>query len=302
MKLSLHAFVAVLVLPVAVLIISSQTMSPVQAQSDTSAIMAATECTPHPQVQTAPAPSGGALQVHIEATPLNTSQPNLLRGVRFGTFQNAQVTLNGQLIASGATFTALAGSNAVDFTVERALPGQAMTVPLTILDGCGEWPTFVGAGTDAQVVRPAVAPQPVVLLPSSDRGHYAPGNTLILYGDMVVGAPGPTTCKLESRFRPGQGVVFRMTALNPAEGTFDETAQLEVRIPYGPDGVNLKMDYRGDDTDRAPRPGFWTVRWNVPLGAQPQTLRFTVHATDAQGRTGTWAPFDIARSTLKIVN
>jgi hypothetical protein len=156
-------------------------------------------------------------------------------------------------------------------------------------------------GTAVQDFQLADPPPPVVLPPANDKGHYAPGNTLILYGDMVVGAPGPTTCKLESRYRPGQGVVFRMTAFNPAMGEFDETAQLTVRIPYGSAGVNLPMRYRGNDATN-PRPGFWTARWNVPLDAQPQVLRFTVHATDAQGRTGTWAPFNITSSMLTIVN
>jgi len=157
------------------------------------------------------------------------------------------------------------------------------------------------AETATRDVQLADPPPPVVVLPSNDKGHYAPGNTLILYGDMVVGAPSLTTCKLESRYKPGQGIVFRMTALNPAKGEFDETAELTVHIPYGSAGIDLPMRYRGNDATN-PRPGFWTARWNVPSDAQPQVLRFTVHATDAQGRTGTWAPFDIASSTLQIVN
>jgi hypothetical protein len=36
-----------------------------------------------------------------------------------------------------------------DFTVERATPGQPTTIPFTVLDGCGEWPTFVGGGANA---------------------------------------------------------------------------------------------------------------------------------------------------------
>jgi hypothetical protein len=162
-------------------------------------------------------------------------------------------------------------------------------------------PVQAQSETPAVDVQLADPPPPVVLPPSNDKGFYAPGNTLLLYGDMVVGAPGPTTCKLESRYRPGQGVVFRMTALNPAQGEFDETAQLTVHIPYGSAGIDLPMRYRGNDAAN-PRPGFWTARWNVPSDAQPQVLRFTVHATDAQGRTGTWAPYNITSSMLTIAN
>jgi hypothetical protein len=32
------------------------------------------------------------------------------------------------------------------FTVRRATAGQAFTVPLTVVDGCGDWPAFVGRG------------------------------------------------------------------------------------------------------------------------------------------------------------
>ena len=64
-------------------------------------------------------------------------------------FQNAKVTLNGQAIASGQTVAAPPGVFALTFTVERAMPGRAATVPLTVVDGCGAWPTFVGGGPAA---------------------------------------------------------------------------------------------------------------------------------------------------------
>jgi hypothetical protein len=95
------------------------------------------------------APGGGALQVHIEPTPYNTLRLNLLQQVRFGAFQNATVTMNGQPITSGQVLTLPATTLAVDFTVQRATPGQSTTVPFTVVDGCGEWPTFVGGGANA---------------------------------------------------------------------------------------------------------------------------------------------------------
>jgi hypothetical protein len=106
-------------------------------------------CTPRPKVTVTSAVSAGKLATHIQTTPLNTQQPNAVRTVRFGTLQNAKVTLNGQQISTGQTFTVPAEASAVDFTVERATPGQATTVPFTVVDGCGEWQTFVGGGTAA---------------------------------------------------------------------------------------------------------------------------------------------------------
>jgi len=93
--------------------------------------------------------SGGKLMVDIQASPLSTQEPNSLRALRFGTLQNARVTLNGQPIASGQAVDVPAASAAIDFTVERATPGQPTTVPRTVVDGCGEWRTFVGGGLSA---------------------------------------------------------------------------------------------------------------------------------------------------------
>jgi hypothetical protein len=107
-------------------------------------------CTPRPRIQTNLTPGGTSLQVHVEATPLNTQQNNPLHELRFGPLQNPKVTLNGQSVASDQTVTIAPNTHAVDFTVERMTPGQATTVPFTVLDGCGLWPTFVGGGTSAQ--------------------------------------------------------------------------------------------------------------------------------------------------------
>jgi hypothetical protein len=53
------------------------------------------------------------------------------------------------VVASGEIYTVQSGAFALDFTVERVSPGQPTTVPFTIVDGCGEWSSFVGGGTGA---------------------------------------------------------------------------------------------------------------------------------------------------------
>ena len=85
----------------------------------------------------------------LSRRPTNTNRNNPLQQVKFGAFQNATVTMNGQPIVSGQTVTLPPNSPAMDFTVRRVTPGQSTTVPFTIVDGCGEWPTFVGGGTGA---------------------------------------------------------------------------------------------------------------------------------------------------------
>jgi hypothetical protein len=106
-------------------------------------------CGPRPKVQTTPVAGGGKLQVHVETSATATLQNNPLKSVRFGALQNAKVTLNGQPMADNQTFTPPTTTFTLDFVVERVTPGQPTTVPFTVVDGCGEWPTFVGGGAAA---------------------------------------------------------------------------------------------------------------------------------------------------------
>jgi hypothetical protein len=109
----------------------------------------ASQCGPRPKMRPTPRADAGALQVHLESagTPLLNNNP--IRQITFGTLQNARVLVNGQPIVSGQVITLPVNTFALDFTVERVTPGQATTVPFTVVDGCGEWPTFVGGGTGA---------------------------------------------------------------------------------------------------------------------------------------------------------
>jgi len=116
---------------------------------DDDTTLPASACAPRPRLVTTPVAGGGKLSVHLEATPKNTQENNVLTQITFGTFQNAKVTFNGQQVASGQTITLPANTVAADFTVERVTPGQATTVPFTVVDGCGPWPTFVGGGASA---------------------------------------------------------------------------------------------------------------------------------------------------------
>jgi hypothetical protein len=59
---------------------------------------------------------------------------------------NGRVVLNGQPQIVAFTHTAMPGTSRVSFGVQRVAPGQVTTVPLTAVDRCGFWPTFVGGG------------------------------------------------------------------------------------------------------------------------------------------------------------
>ena len=106
-------------------------------------------CTPRPRVTQTLTAGGSALQVRVESTPLNTPANNPLQQIRFGALQNATVTVQGQAISAGQTVTIAPGVVFADLTVRRIVPGQPATVHFMVVDGCGEWNTFVGGGTAA---------------------------------------------------------------------------------------------------------------------------------------------------------
>jgi Bacterial Ig domain len=104
-------------------------------------------CAPLATVKVTTATVNGKLQATVTAQPVDQQTNNRLVELRFGSFQNGKVTLDGQPIASGATYTPSARATSVTFVVERVTPGQATTIPLTAVDECGAWPTFVGGGS-----------------------------------------------------------------------------------------------------------------------------------------------------------
>jgi hypothetical protein len=108
-----------------------------------------TACVPRPKVVPTSAPGAGKLDVHVEATPLYSGRNNSLQRVIIDRLDNARVTLDGRQMAAGQAHTPPATVNAVDFTVERVTAGQPTTVHFTVVDGCGEWKSFVGGGPAA---------------------------------------------------------------------------------------------------------------------------------------------------------
>lgn len=100
------------------------------------------------RVQTRLATGGGALVARVESHAVN-GQTNRIQQIRFGSFQNARVTLDGQNVVSGQTVAVTGGPTSVELTVQRQTPGQATTVPFVVVDGCGESSLFVGGGPAA---------------------------------------------------------------------------------------------------------------------------------------------------------
>jgi YVTN family beta-propeller protein len=109
----------------------------------------AVACGPRPTVQVQSAVANGALQVTVSASDVGGPTQNELRELRFAAPVNGRITLNGQAQTDAFTHTPPAGTARVSFTVQRVTPGQATTAPLSVVDRCGTWPTFVGGGANS---------------------------------------------------------------------------------------------------------------------------------------------------------
>ena len=127
------------------------------------------------------------------------------------------------------------------------------------------------------------------------------GGRLVLYGDMAYffGPGKPLNCTLNNRYKRGDPVGFRMTAINPETGKRDRATQLVVHLNYA--GKTLVLPMRDRQTAQQPEREFWVLKWIVPNDAPLGIIRFTVTAKDPQGRTGEWKPFEVETSQLTIV-
>jgi uncharacterized protein (DUF1501 family) len=100
-------------------------------------------CSPRPPVHMTATPGGGQLQVTV------TAGGGTIKQIRFGPTQNAIVSVNGQSGQTGSfTYAPASATAQASFIVRRAAGGPA-TVPIVVVDDCGEWPTFVGGGASA---------------------------------------------------------------------------------------------------------------------------------------------------------
>src|SRR5215475_7208838 len=127
------------------------------------------------------------------------------------------------------------------------------------------------------------------------------GDRLILSGDMAYffGPGKPLNCTLNNRYKRGDPVGFRMTAINPVTGKRDRATQLVVHMTFGGKTIDLPM--RDRQTEQQPERDFWVAKWMVPADQPLGIIRYTVTAKDPQGRTGEFKPFDVETSQLQII-
>jgi hypothetical protein len=109
---------------------------------------------PRPAVGVQVAPGGGTLQATITARDAGCAGGNnLLQSLQFTRLANATVDVAtapvSTVTTTPTTVSLPSHPPSIQLTVHRVTAGQAATVELTVTDGYGSWPTFVGGGANA---------------------------------------------------------------------------------------------------------------------------------------------------------
>jgi hypothetical protein len=109
------------------------------------------QCLPRPSVSVATSrgdPGRLLVTVRTGTTPANPQ--NRLLAVRFLFGSNALIDAGGQVNRTGEFTVAIPGRpEQTSFSVRRATPGQATTVPFVVIDDCGEFRSFAGGGPNS---------------------------------------------------------------------------------------------------------------------------------------------------------
>lgn len=132
--------------------------------------------------------------------------------------------------------------------------------------------------------------------------------TLFVGVDVVQGSTNLTkeqaaakSCVANSRFSRNSQIVWRARVMDPKTGeTMDDKALKSVQIKLA-NGKAIDMKY-GPHPKDPPGEAFWTGSFVVPKDAPTGTLDYTVVATGADARTGTFAPIKVASSVLTILD
>jgi uncharacterized repeat protein (TIGR01451 family) len=160
--------------------VSSSRIDPNPANNAaTASTIVAAPCAPRPDVGVAVQPGGGGLQVTIRANTTAGTPSNALQALRFAAGTNTLLDLPGgpSGVTGALTVPLPAGTTETTFVGRQAVPGQAATLPLVVVDGCGDWSTFVGGGPSGfpppSSGGPAGGASPITPSPSPTAGPTA---------------------------------------------------------------------------------------------------------------------------------
>ena len=152
----------------------------------------------------------------------------------------------------------------------------------------------------------AVTPTPDKQAASS--AATAGGTKLLIASDLVQGSKNIPkeqaalkSCTLSSRFPRNAEMVWRVRVYDPKTGDLmDDKALKGVEVKLA-NGKTLEADYGAHPKD-PPNEFYWTASWVVPKDNPTGTLKYTIAATAADGRSGDFAPFAVAASLPSILD
>jgi hypothetical protein len=122
-------------------------------------------------------------------------------------------------------------------------------------------------------------------------------------GDMVrgnspLGATGPI-CVLNSQFKRGENVVFRVRVRNVMGQLLDPKGIKSITVELS-DGQKFNARY-GGHPPRAPEDFFWTAAWMIPKDFPTGTFGYKVTVTDMEGNTQIWEPIKESRGWVVVL-
>jgi hypothetical protein len=134
----------------------------------------------------------------------------------------------------------------------------------------------------------AFAQQPLKLFPEGD----------MVRGNSPLGATGPI-CVLNSQFKRGENVVFRIRVRNVMGQFLDQKGIKSITVELS-DGQKFNARY-GGHPPRAPEDFFWTAAWMIPKDFPTGTFGYKVTVTDMEGNTQVWEPIKESRGWVVIL-
>jgi hypothetical protein len=119
---------------------------------------------------------------------------------------------------------------------------------------------------------------------------------MVVQSDTVLSGP----CTLSSQFKHGDRIVFRGRVIDTASGNPLDDKGLKSLVVQLPDGTTLDAKYGGHPPDQVAG-YYWTAAWTVPADYPTGTLGYKMVATNNDGETATYVPFEVPASQLTIV-
>ncbi|MFN8637435.1 MAG: hypothetical protein U0893_26585 [Chloroflexota bacterium] len=201
-----------------------------------------------------------------------TAGSGTLQSITFGAAANAQIEVPGRPPSATGGFSVSypAGTQSASFTVRKGPTSAATTVRMTVRDGCGDWPTFVGGGTE--IWSPATATPTATTLPAATATATATNtatatatattaatatNTSVPTGGGTIleGFEGAANTWQVVTDTAGSGTVQRSSAVTPAQGSFE--ARLATTSTNSRANVRLGFTDAAADHQWEERPGTW---------------------------------------------